>query len=336
MSFIRSTYQVTAQTSVLAQTAALLSAGQSILLPTDISKAALEPENSPVFQWAISAAYDSLNKKVHFIGKRDGPNFYHWVIYDIATNHWSISTPSWSGSSDTGHGYDHNTADTSGNFYHAVAPSNTVRKWNGTSWSALADWTQNNGGATGGLTWTPWNGGSLYYNDGIIGLIKYNGSTAWDSIPGVAITGSYHDFSEYNSTANVLILGGGNGSSYYKYDGTTMTSIADPSAATGLTGFRISANAGNQGICCSDPNSAKLIAYYIETGLWAEYNINTDTWTQLTQSTGSGATPQNGLPNIGTDPANAIICVTLPGYNCTMWLVHPSSGNLLCWLYRHT
>lgn len=329
-----------AASTYLAQQAALLSPGQCIKFATDITKAQTEPENEDVLQWAISAAYDSVNKQVHYIGKIAGPALFHWLKYDEATNHWTLDSPapSWTTSSDSGHGFDHNTCDNAGNFYHVPYNSAAPRKWNGSSWSTLTAWTQNTT-ATGGLTWTPWGGGqgTLFYNDGIQGLLSYNFSGSWTTVFAQS-NGSYHDFSEYNSTADVLIFGGGNGNNYYKYTGSgSPTQIADPSAATGLTGFRISANAGDQGIVCSDPSAAKLIAYYIETGLWAEYNITTDTWTKLTQSTGNGATPQTGLPNFTTDSGNAIICVSLPPYGCTMWIARPGAGeNLNVWLYRHT
>lgn len=325
--------------SVLALAAASLAPGQCVKLTTDVSKAALEPEGSTILQWSISAAFDSFNQKVHFVGKESGSNPYHWLTYDIASDHWAVDAHAvWDTGNASGHGYDHNTADISGNFYHVPYGSTSVKKWNGSSWSSLPDWTQNTN-ATGGLTWTPWGGGSgmLFYNDGIQGLLQYPFSGGWNSISGVAITGSYHDFSEYNSTADVLILGGGNGSAYYKCTSSlAVSSIAAPSTGSGLSGFTISANAGDQGIVCSDPNAAKLIARYVEDGRWAEYNITTNTWTQLTQSSGNGATPQTGLPNMGIDSGNAEICVSLPGYGCTMWMQHPSSGNLIAWLYRHS
>lgn len=324
-------------TTILAQQAALLSPGQCIKFATDITKAQTEPENEDILQWAINFAYDRVNRKVHYIGKIAGPARFHWLSLDEATNHWTLDAHDpWTTTNQSGHGYAHNTCDDSGNFYHVPYGSRIVQKWNGTAWSALPAWTQNTD-ATGSLKWLPWGGGTLFYNDGVYGLIKFNG-TSWDDVY-VLLNGSYHDFSVYNDTADVLIFGGGNGSGYYKCTSAlSVSAINAPSTGTGLSGFTaISANAGAQGIVCSDPNSAKLIAYYIETGLWAEYNITTNTWTQLTQSSGSGASPQTGLPNFTVDASNAIICGDLPDYGCTMWIARPGTGeNLNVWLYRHS
>lgn len=313
--------------TVLAGAAARLKPGQCIRLTTNITGTQLSPEGSDVLQWGVSAYFDPVRKEVGFIGKRDGPNPYHWVTYDLANNSWAIDARAlWSSANASGHGYDHNTCDPeTGDVYHIPFGANAARKWNGTSWSTTASWTQNTN-ATGGLTYFP--GLGLFYNDGIAGLLRLNGST-WDTV--YSITGlEYHDFSEYNAAADVLIFGGGNNTPYYKCTrGLTVTQIANAP-------FRISANAGDQGIIASDPNSDNLIARDVDTGAWAQYDISANAWTTLTQSTGDGSAPQTGTPNLANVNGSEVCC-SLPPYGVTIWLQFRSGSNTLdAWLYRHT
>lgn len=312
--------------SYLQQQAVKLGPGQSIRLTTNITGTQLSPEGSDILQWGVSAYYDPVRKEVGFIGKRDGPNPYHWMVLDETRNNWSLDPRAlWSSASVSGHGYDHNTCDpATGDVYHVPYGVKVVQKWNGTSWSAMTAWTQNMT-ATGGLTYFP--GLGLFYNDGVA-LIRFNG-TSWDTIA-TGDNSSYHDFSEYNSTADVLIFGGGNSSGYFKCTrGLTVSSIASAP-------FRISANAGDQGIIASDPNSDNLIARDVDTGAWAQYDISANAWTTLTQSTGDGSVPQNGTPNLANVNGSEVCC-SIPQYGVTIWMQFRSGSSTLdAWLYRHT
>lgn len=321
----------TPTSTYLAQQAALLSAGQCIKLTHNATSTFLSPGGSDIVQWGMSMAYVPQLKQIHYVGKESGPVGFHWLIYDEITAQFTMQVPSWSGGSDAGHGFDHNTADpVNGIFYHVPYNSNVVRAWQGGTWSSLSAWTQNTT-ATGGLSWTPFG---LFYNDGIQGLLQWNGST-WTTISGVAITGSYHDFSEYNSTANVLIFGGGNGSAYYK-----CTSGLSVSTITGPSGWTITSSPSAGGLCVADPSSTKMIGRDGVTGNWYQYDISNDGagWTSLTQSVGSGSSPQSGLPPLAVDTSNEPLCCALPQYNCIAFFQHRPSGSTLAdfWLYRHT
>ncbi len=315
--------------SVLAQIAASLAPGQSRKVPTSLTGATLAygSENSNFIQWGNSGYYDPLRKEVGFIGKRDGPNQYHWLVYDEATNTWSNNRPMWDTNAYSGHGYDHNAIDpATGTVYFRLFGGEQVYAWNG-SWSALSRWSQSTTVA-GGLTWFP--GVGLMYNDGSR-LLRYGGS-AWSQVAYFG-GGSYHDMSEYNSTANVLIVGSGNGPSpMRKVDASlNVTIVADPPFNIG--------SSSTQGVCISDPNSASLIAYQKGTTNWAKYDIQVDGWMPLAQSSGDGSSPQSGTPNlVGGDTGLAVIGIPIPRYGVMMFIQYRGSGSTPAdvWLYRHS
>lgn len=309
--------------SYLQSKAVQLAAGQSIRLETNITAAQLSPEGADILQWGISAYYDPTRKEIGYIGKRDAPAPYHWLVYDETRNNWSLDPRAvWSSSNVSGHGYDHNAIDAAtGTVYHREYNNNSVHVWNG-SWSTLTAFS--GGDIVGGLTYFP--GLGLVYNDGT-GAKLYSGGS-WSTVQTTS-SGSYHDFSEYNSTADVLIFGGGNASSYYKMTrGLTVTSIASPS-------FTIGANPNTQGVACSDPNSDTIIARSAATGAWAAYDISADSWSSLTQSTGDGSSPQTGLPVLAVTNLSAV-CTPIPEYGVTLWMQFRSGQTLDAWLYRHT
>ncbi len=314
-------------TSYLAQQAALLAPGQCIRLETGLTSAMLTMEGSNFIQWGVSMYRDPVRREIGFIGKRDGPNPFHWAVYSESTNSWDTTRPVWSTAIVSGHGYDHNTCDpATGDVYHVPYGGNVVRKWNG-SWTSLPGWSQN-ATACGGLSWFP--GLGLFYNDGF-GLIHWDGSK-WTTRYTLA-NGSYHDFSEYNDTADVLIFGGGNGSGYYKM--TRSLAVSPIPAPPGIT---IGANPNYHGLAVSDPNSATLIARSSPTGAWAAYNIGSNSWSSLAKSSGNGATPQRGLPPLAADTNNGPICCAIEDLGVIMFVQHQGSGSTPAevWLYRHT
>ncbi|MFO1270288.1 MAG: hypothetical protein U1F50_01160 [Rubrivivax sp.] len=317
---------VTSGATYLARQAALLAPGQCIRLDTGLTNDMVTLDGSDFLQWGISMYRDPVRREIGYIGKRDGPNVFHWAVYSEASNTWSNSRPLWSTDIVSGHGYDHNTCDpATGDVYHVPFGSNVVRRWNGT-WSTLPGWSQNTT-ATGGLTWFP--GLGLFYNDGF-GLLHWNGST-WTTRFALG-NGSYHDFSEYNDSADVLIFGGGNGSGYYKMTrGLAVTPIAAP------PGFAIGANPNSQGIAVSDPNSATLIARSSPTDVWAAYNINAGSWSVLAQSPGSG--PPRGRPPRAPDTNNAPLCCAIEDMGVMMFVQHRGGAGSTpaeVWLYRHS
>lgn len=313
--------------SVLAQMAASLAPGQSRKLPTVLNGHILVfgSELSNFIQWGSSGYYDPLRHEIGFIGKRDGPNQYHWLVYDEATNTWSNSRPVWDTGQYYGHGYDHNTIDPeTGTVYFRIYNESKVRVWNG-SWSETPAWTQNTT-IVGGLSWFPKIG--LIYNDGAH-LLRLT-STGWESLAKFG-GGSYQDMSEYNSTTNTLIFGSGNDSLLYKLTADLKVSEVAPPP------FNVGSGSG-QGVCISDPASAQLIAYEKRSTNWAKYDIINDKWTALSQVVGDGSVPDNGTPKFSSDPNHQAIGIPIPPYQVIMFVQYKGFEDTPAevWLYKHS
>lgn len=316
-------------TTALGLAAASLSAGQCVKLSTSLLGNVLRfgSEGSNFIKWGSSAYYDPTRQEIGFIGKMEGSNPWHWLVYNEAANTWSNSRALWTSANASGHGYDHNTIDPStGTVYFRPYGSDTVQVWTG-SWSTLSAFGSS-AEIVGGLSWFP--GVGLIYNDGK-GEKRYSGGS-WSVVRSLG-GDSYHDWSEYNSTANVLIFGGGNGSSHYKMTaGLTVTSIA-------TAPFGIGAGETGQGVATSDPRSDRIIARNSTSGAWAQYDISADSWTTLTQSSGSGASPQTGTPNLTiNDQSNHAIACAVPEYGVLVYIQYMGSGSTPAnvWVYKHS
>ena len=273
-------------------------------------------EGANFIQWGNSLVYDPTRKEVTFIGKRDSVYPYHWLLYDETTGTWSNSRLVWSTSGVSGHGYDHNAIDpATGTLYHKAYGDPAVHVWNG-SWSTLPAIPTSI--IIGGLTWFP--GVGLMYNDGSK-LCRYSGG-AWSTIQSFG-GDTYDDFSEYNSTANVLIFSANN--SYYKMTaGLAVSAIAAPP-------FKISVSK-NTGLAVSDPRGAYIIAYNRASPYqWARYDINANSWASI----------PSGYPSIPTDADQWVIGGEIPlnaGQYGAMLFVKYTEGaaNGTAYLYRYS
>lgn len=314
----------------LALAAASLAPGQCVRMDTPLigQNMVFGSENANFLMWGVSGYYDPIRKEIGFIGKRDGTAPYHWLVYDEASDTWSNDRPLWSASETNGHGYDHNTIDpATGTVYFRPFNSGTIRTWNG-SWSSLP--ARSGWNIVGGLSWFP--GFGLVVNTGST-LDRYSDG-AWSRITVAPTVDSYHDVSEYNAAANVLIFGGGNSAPMWK-----LTAAGVVSGITSPPGFSVGAGEDGQGILVSDPSAAKLIARKRATALWYEYDIPTDTWPALTQSTGDGSSPQNGTPNLTAGNTQLPdIAIPIPEYGVIMFIQYLGSGVTPAgvWLYKHS
>lgn len=314
--------------SLLESMAKSLAPRQSRRFPTPITGAVLTygGEKSTFIQWGSSGYYDPIRREIGFIGKRSGPNPYHWLVYDENANVWTNNRPVWDTDRYFGHGYDHNAFDAeTGTLYFRVFNSRTIRVWDG-QWSTLPPWSKRTN-SVGGLSWFP--GVGLMYNDGMR-LLRYS-SGVWSEVDYFG-GNSYHDISEYNSVANVLIFGSGNSSPLRKMTADLrITAVASPPFNIG--------SGSRQGVCISDPNSATLIAYQKGSKNWAMYDINSDKWTPLAQSSGDGSEPQLGTPNLAGDSVGrSVIGVPIPKYGVMMFIQYRGAGSRQAdvWLYRHS
>lgn len=324
--------------TVLAQYAALLNAGQCIKLPITISAAQIMDGNSPIMKWASSCCWNPLTGEVLFVGKReDAGHGYKFFRYIESSNTCDlVAFPPDSGNQ-SGHGYDHNAIDEArGKFF--------TRLYNDDSgpWQRLSgSWTHLpalGGQATdaSSLTFIPTIGaqGSLCTVDPLRIRALDMATQNWSVLKTFAGPEANHSVSEYNRTSNILIFGGGNnGAAMQKMDCSTLvvSNINTPPFNCGTS--------DTQGVLCEDPASVNMIACQKGTSNWAVLNTSTGVWTNLTQSSGNGATAQNGLPNITVgsgDAGFARIATPISTYRVTLWIEYVGGNAGAIWLYKHT
>jgi hypothetical protein len=322
-----------APSTTLATMAASLGAGQSRFFGT-VPAALLNIDGNgfSLLQYASSGVYDPIRKEAGFIGKRSSNGApYRWLLYDEVNNTWSITSravhPSMQ-SNQNGHGYDHHTIDpVTGIHYVKQYDSNVVHVWNG-SWQADTTAMTNECDAAT-ITWHPTLG--IFYADTRI-CRTYSGGVWTDRATLTAGLAQNHTVSAYNTVSNILIFGSGNN------DGTmrkitsagVVSTIATPPFNVG--------SSESQGLLAEDPTGRGFIGRDKNTGSWTFYNPDTDAWSSLTQSTGSGASPQNGLPNLASGGTTVhSLSITIPQYNCIMYIQYAGSAvGANVWLYRHT
>jgi hypothetical protein len=327
------------RTTALALAAAQLGVGQSIKLGTIPSSLLnIDGQGFSILQYGSSGVYDPFRGQCRFTGKRSSDGApYRFLIYDEASHSWSINTTVWPGgeANQNGHGYDHNTMDPlTGN--HIVRPYNSrdIWIWNGATWSsgtqlpaAVTDTSASS------LTWHPkvGNNGALIYVDRrrIYKLV----SGTWTQIQSFgSVSGSIHAVSEYNANSDLLVFGCGNTDTAMRKMTSleVISDIADPGLNFGSSELH--------GLFIADPTGRGFIGWKKETTSWRHYNPDTNQWTPLTPSVGSGASPQNGVPPLSSAATGRhSICFSIDAYGVMMFVQYTGgSTGADVWLYRHT
>jgi hypothetical protein len=324
----------TTSASPLSDAANSLQPGQSVRLATTLPGSVLAPDDGADFlQWGSSAVWDPVRKEFRFVGKRHSVYPYRFLVYSEATNGWSSDRalhPDLA-SAQNGHAYDHNTVDpVTGTHYFRRYNSRNIYVWAG-SWSVLtlpADYVEIAASISwvGSLAEAGKSDSGLVYSDNS-NLLRFNG-TGWAGL-GTSPMTSYHTVSEFNSASNTLLIGGGNGSSaMWKLNAATkaIAPIATPPFNLG--------SSSSQGVLVSDPTTDQLIGYQKGVGAWVQYDVSTDRWTPLTQSSGSGSTPQEGTPNLSS-AQGSVVAAPISTLGVVMFVQYLGSGNAGVWLYKH-
>jgi hypothetical protein len=287
-------------------------------------------DNESFIKWASSAVYNAALYEIGFIGKMQGSDHaYHWFVYDEVANSETNTRAVWDPSNQSGHGFDHNACEpVSGTYYHRPYNATQVQKWVANTWSAMTAWSGGNTSIIGGLSWA--TGIGLLYNDSW-NLRRWNGS-AWSTLASPGID-SYHDIGEWNDICRNLVHGGGNASPLYRLNtDLTVTTLGTPPFSIGA--------AEGQGLYIADPSSAKAIAFRVQDGTFQEHDIRADTWSSLTRSTGSGASPQTGLPplSISSDAStDHVIACPVPRYGVIVYIQEHGTGTAAdMWVYKHS
>lgn len=322
-------------TSTLAQYANQLGPGQSIRLPITITAAQAMDGTAPIWKWGSSGVWDPTTREVMYVGKRqDTDHAYKFWTYHEDTNACDLLRNPWSTATQNGHGYDHNTIDPeTGNFYHR--PFNDgiiqVRSRAGVWSTPLPNVSMQ---IAIGVSW--WPGLGLVLNDG--GSVKYLpiNTSSWVTVTTFPdASDGYHAASEYNPNSDVLLLVPGNQAPQNMRKmsrSLVVSSVPDAPFSLG--------SSESQGVLVADPVGRGFIGCRKGTSTWTHFNPDNNQWTTLTQSTGSGASAQNGTPNLttgGNDVGLARIGIPISTYGVMMFLEYVGGGEVArIWLYRHT
>lgn len=304
--------------------AAILLPGQSIKLDTILPAAILDlGEGSDFLQWGNTAFWNPNTRRLDWLGKRDSVFPLHRLTYVEETNTWSSNNSVPVTGTTFGHGYDHIAGDpVTGDLYYRHFNSRTVyrKPQQSETWSALPDMPTTTVVAAGV---TYWPGRGVVYVDQFASRF-WNGMT-WVQISGAPGNAGLHSVAEYNSTAGVVLYGGGNG-------GNEMQRINADLTTTVVTPMPENFGAAStQGLFVPMPGQAKMLGWSKNTSAWYEYDIADDSWIALPTAAGTGQTPVNGLPPLSSP--RSIAC-EIAGNNVVMFIQYNAGANADVWLYK--
>jgi len=284
-----------AHASPLSEAAASMAAGESMRFATkgyndDLIRAC--GKSTFITDWARDAVWNSFTKEVQFVGQG------HYacqkqIKYSEATNTWSEVGRKSLDEVDIGHGYEHNTIDPdTGTMYYAKYNSNTISKY-----TADGTWTKlptlpGPKAITKAIEYFPEMDG-LVVVDKKAGVWLFGENTnRWRKLSNPVPMGPYHIFAEYSPVDEVIIFGGGNGSTAVnklEADGT-VSRVADSPFQLGI----------DRGLVQPDTSDGGFIAFSKDDTQYG-YDVPSNTWSLL------------GRENISI--TNSTISAIIPEYN---------------------
>jgi hypothetical protein len=333
------------QTTVLGQLAASMQPGTWAVLNTQNLESVLSSSDvgggasGGILGYADKAAWDPTSKQLLFIGSdhlQDGVTVTDkFISYSDATNSWRVMPrPAWL-QVGTHHGYEHNTIDAArGQYYMRRSYMDvTYEKYD----IASGTWTQlppNNvlqyAQCCAGVEYFPglgliWVQGGEVNADPIFygGVFRFNESTQqWVRLGAVSSMpmGNYHNIAKYNPVRNVMIFGGGNGSSdLYKLDASgTITKLKNAPMSFGIMAS----------VMTVDPVSGDYLAFFQDGSFWV-YNVATDTWTRR-----SGSNFFDPVIS-GSGSVFEVIATPVSTYGVVMF-VKANPGQSKVYIYKHS
>lgn len=303
--------------STLSSAADSLSEGEWGYLSTNNFANILDSGAGQVLQYADYAAWDSYASRFCWVG---GAHYepIKYIVYTESNNTWAHgNVPD---NDLPAHGFNHMAADDVGTVYHRETTHVKYIEAGETEWSILgANIPSPAHQVAGGLCWFPERNG-LYFFDGQWGTFWYSFDTGLWSRETTALTGVfvYHNVCVYNSTHECVVMGGGNNSDYlYKVDsGGNISAVDNAPEGVGI----------EQTLFTTDPVSGKYLMF-TESGNLYDYEVSTDTWSQLDDSGVEIFTYGNNVINT--------IQVPIPAYGVLMFVKWSTSGQNVH-LYKHT
>ena len=289
-------------------------------------------------EYQASAYYDSIRNEIRWMG---GPHTGcppHY-IYREDTHTWTRNNAMPCATEDCmrGHVYDQNAMDIVRGESYVRRPANRdVYKYDGSSWSSIQSLPDE---CYGVFEWAL----AMEYNearDGLVLLSDGDGICFWDratnvwarDLPSFNPPGSNHFQMEYNRQAELMWVIDGNGESgpaaHWKSDVSgTWTALATPQFYPYCCG-------SGGSIVQYDHTSGKFLViksattFGSDNGDWWEYDIATDSWTDITDP---GVPMQDG--DIGDIES---MSAGIDAYGTIMFLVAKGTGNApVAYLYKH-
>jgi hypothetical protein len=303
-------------------------------LSTIGADAAFSASNS-IFEYSDEMVWDSVQKRIYFIGTSDPLTDGKFIEYRASDNTWYINpNPPFLGNS-VAHAYDHHAINSSDNklFYRAFGGNNrdfweyntATRSWSQKADIAGISYTQ---GASA-MTYFPERGTVIFYSGDVDstggGLTEFTpGTNSWSSIPGkFSPLGRLHSIIECNPIHGVCWFGGGTESNQMwrlNSDGSTVALRPVPIA-------NIEQIRGT--IVTVDPVTGDFLILTAESGFW-KFDIMNDTWEELP---GSDKVPMFVNPP-NRDPTFHAVATPMSNYGVVMLAQWRESGSKV-WLYKH-
>lgn len=264
------------QDTALARAVTGLEPGEWVEFPIEEDLGPLDLHGH-LMSWSDTGVWNPVDRRVQWVGSPGSccanPATYQLVTYDVATDTWSAEPTAWLDA--IGHAYDGNALDPSTGT-HYFARADDIRGYDGSEWTPVAQ-PPINGPIASGLTWFGANPGLVFV--GRSGDVAHFDGDAWQTIDAGEVTwGTYHVFAEYNPVHEVVWLGAGNNAvKKHAVLDAQLGLTARPDAPTSL-------NATGTSMKTYDPRSGVFIVTADETDQWFTYDIETDTWSEITDA----------------------------------------------------
>jgi hypothetical protein len=269
-------------------------------------------------------AHDPVYKQIRFIGQAHGGD-QRFHQYDEMSNTWSnLADPPWDSGGNgypgfLGHGYQHNAIDpATGDFYYQQYNGASIRRLRRSTgaWDTITSHPIDS--ITGGLEWLPTIGtqGGLILHLGQSCHRWDKASNTWSSPATNTLSGQgYHTVAVRSVPNNVVLLGGGNGSTRLWRIGATggVTALANCPSDFGI-GSSVTT------VC---PASGDLLVVRSSSDI-SRYSVNSNSWSSISFAGG----PSFGSVNAGSK----IVAIPIAAYGVIMFLF---GGTPATWLYKH-
>lgn len=284
----------------------------------------LDTAGDNILNYADKGLWNPNTREIHFLGKGCCGEVFKFITYTDNTDHWAQEPkPYWDCSpadNCLGHGYEHSTIDPkTGNVFWRPYNSAIIYRWTRATktWSALPSGP--NPTIAVAIQYFPELGGFVLVGAGQIHLFS-EATNSWTQLATGLAMGEYHNVASYNPVHQVVIFGGGNGSSnLYKIDSSRR--ITAIQSAPVNVGIQVS-------IFTVDPASGRHLLLGSGGGFY-QYDVGTNTWASIGGSS---------VPIWAPDSNKTVYRVAVPisSYGVIAFLTtYTSDSNTKVYLYKH-